>query len=44
MPETVVLVHGIWMTGLEMQPLAAQAECRFFATGCFDARDVTVWF
>ena len=22
MPETVVLVHGIWMTGLEMLPLA----------------------
>jgi hypothetical protein len=42
MPETVVLLHGIWMTGLEIQPLAAQAVCRFLATDCFDARDVTV--
>lgn len=32
MPDSVVLVHGIWMTGLEMQPLARRLRACGFRT------------
>lgn len=34
-PETVVLVHGIWMTGVELLPLAARLRLAGFAPSIF---------
>jgi pimeloyl-ACP methyl ester carboxylesterase len=35
MPETVILVHGIWMTGLELQLLAWRLRRCGYRTGVF---------
>ena len=40
MPETVVLVHGIWMTGLEMQPLARRLRACGYRTRIFRYRSL----
>lgn len=40
MPETVVLVHGIWMTGLEMRPLARHLRSCGYRTRVFRYRSL----
>jgi len=40
MPDTVVLVHGIWMTGLEMQPLARRLRACGYRTRVFRYRSL----
>jgi len=40
MPDTVVLVHGIWMTGLEMQPLARRLRACGYRTRVFSYRSL----
>ena len=35
MPDTVVLVHGVWMTGLEMRPLARRVRTCGYNTVVF---------
>lgn len=39
-PETVVLVHGIWMMGLEMQPLARRLRAGGYRTLVFRYRSL----
>ena len=40
MAETVVLVHGIWMTGLEMYPLARRVRACGYDTVMFSYRSL----
>ena len=40
MTETVVLVHGVWMTGLEMQPLARRVRACGYDTVMFGYRSL----
>jgi pimeloyl-ACP methyl ester carboxylesterase len=39
-PETVVLVHGIWMASLELLPLARRLHCCGYRTLLFSYRSV----
>ena len=40
MTDTVVLVHGVWMTGLEMYPLARRVRACGFDTNVFSYRSL----
>jgi len=40
MPETVVLVHGVWMTGLEMHVLARRLRACGYRTRVFRYRSL----
>ena len=40
MPDTVVLVHGVWMTGLEMRPLARRLRACGYDTVVFSYRSL----